>query len=378
MKAKRMIIAAVVLLALVPTASAQEQIKKAFQEVTDELAGVTKVGEHNTAKVDENGIAIESKVITVKVERRYQHSVSETLKDAFRNEASKTSMYEEEAGNEKHELDSALVHDLGLRRMWSIWRDEDDAVLIGSMKNSTYFIANFNDKKHKGYRTCYAAEWSNAADPEVYTAKLVYVYGRKPESASGGKPKRSVSIMRSIRRSPSDLIEQSRQWNLPVNVSIDSLMQQQWNIPDVDSLMQQQWNTHNVDSLMRNLNPIMRQSYRLQPNTVTQDIPFDGDKDKWMALAMQRGVSGLSNGDWHRFFGLLTQKMMDKVNKESKEDLVVAANLILDLCKNALLDDDEREVVAKRLQQVAERFDSDDYSYINDMLTLAAKKVQKK
>jgi len=366
MKAKRMIIAAVVLLVLVPTASAQEQIKKAFQEVTDELAGVTKVGEHNTAKVDANGIAIESKVITVKVERRYQHSVSETLRNAFRNEASKTSMYEEEAGNEKHELDSALVHDLGLRRMWSIWRDEDDAVLIGSMKNSTYFIANFNDKKHKGYRTCYAAEWSNADDPEVYTAKLVYVYGRKPESASGEKPKRSVSIMRSIRRSPSDLIEQSRQWNLPVNVSIDSLIQQQWNTPD-------------VDSLMRNLNHLnLLESYRLRAKAVPQDIPFDGDKDKWMALAMQRGVNDLSNGDWHRFFGLLTQKMMDRTNKDSKEDMVVAASLILDLCKNAPLDNDEREVVAKRLQQVAERFDSDDYSYINDMLTLAAKKVQKK
>lgn len=364
MKAKRMIIAAVVLLALVPTASAQKQIKEAFQEVTDELAGVTKVGEHNTAKVDENGIAIESKVITIKVkERRCQHAVFETLKDAFRNEASKTSMFEEETGNEKLELDSALVHDLGLRRMWSIWRDEDDAVLIGSMKNSTYFIANFNDKKHKGYRTCYAAEWSNADNPEVYTAKLVYVYGRKPESAAGEKPKRSVSIMRSIRRSPSDFLEQSRQWNQPVNVSIDSLMQQQWNTPD-------------VDSLMRNLN--LLESYRLRAKAVPQDIPFDGDKDRWMALAMQRGVSDLSNGDWHRFFGLLTQKMMDRTNKESKDDLVVAASLILDLCKNAPLDDDEREVVAKRLQQVAERFDSDDYSYINDMLTLAAKKVQKK
>ncbi len=60
MKAKSIIIAAIVLMAIVPTASAQEQIKKAFQEVTDELAGVTKVGEHNTAKVDANGIAIES------------------------------------------------------------------------------------------------------------------------------------------------------------------------------------------------------------------------------------------------------------------------------------------------------------------------------
>lgn len=329
MKAKSIIIAAIVLMAIVPTASAQEQIKKAFQEVTDELAGVTKVGEHNTAKVDANGIAIESKVITVKVERRYQHSVSETLRDAFRNEASKTSMFEEEMGGEKLELDSALVHDLGLRRMWSIWRDEDDAVLIGSMKNSTYYIANFNDKKHKGYRTCYAAEWSNADNPEVYTVKLVYVYGQQPKTAhaiaSVGPPNHFATV----------------------------------SMPDVLG----------KDIFKKQLEDAFGHQ--------KEDIPFDGNKDSWMALALQRGVSNLSNADWHRFFGLLTQQMMDKVNKKSKEDLVVAAGIILDLCKNASLDEDERKIVANRLYQVAGCFDSDEDLYIHDMLTLAAKKVQK-
>ena len=331
MKTRSIIIAAIAMMAIVPTASAQEEIKKAFQEVTDELAGVTKVGEHNTAKVDANGIAIESKVITVKVERRYQHSVSETLRDAFRNEASKTSMFEEEMGGEKLELDSALVHDLGLRRMWSIWRDEDDAVLIGSMKNSTYYIANFNDKKHKGYRTCYAAEWSNADDPDVYTAKLVYVYGQQPKTAHG-----IASV------------------DYPLNImGIASR-------PDVlgEDIFKKQ----------------LEDAFGHQK----EDIPFNGNTETWMSLAMQRGVSHLSNADWHRFFGLLTQQMMDKVNKKSKEDLVVAAGIILDLCKNASLDDDERKIVANRLYQVAGCFDINEDLYIHDMLTLAAEKVEKK
>ena len=330
MKAKSIIIAAIVLMAIVPSASAQEEIKKAFLEVTDELAGVTKVGEHNTTKVDANGIAIESKVITVKVERRYQHSVSETLRDAFRNEASKTSMFEEETGNEKLELDSALVHDLGLRRMWSIWRDEDDAVLIGSMKNSTYYIANFNDKKHKGYRTCYAAEWSNADDPDVYTVKLVYVYGQQPKTAHG-----IASV------------------DYPLNImGIASR-------PDVlgEDIFKKQ----------------LEDAFGHQK----EDIPFNGNTETWMSLAMQRGVSHLSNADWHRFFGLLTEKMMNKAYKNAKEDMVVAAGIILDLCKNAPLDDDERKIVANRLYQVAGCFDSDEDLYIHDMLTLAARKVQK-
>ena len=329
MKAKSIIIVAIVLMAIVPTASAQEQIKKAFQEVTDELAGVTKIGELNTAKVDANGIAIESKVITVKVERRYQHSVSETLRDAFRNEASKTSMFEEEMGGEKLELDSALVHDLGLRRMWSIWRDEDDAVLIGSMKNSTYYIANFNDKKHKGYRTCYAAEWSNADNPDVYTAKLVYVYGQQPPGSSGIAKVDPLNIIGIASR------------------------------PDVlgEDIFKKQ----------------LGDAFGHQET----DIPFNGNTETWMSLAMQRGVSHLSNADWHRFFGLLTEKMMNKAYKNAKEDMVVAAGIILDLCKNASLDDDERKIVANRLYQVAGCFDSDEDLYIHDMLTLAAKKVQK-
>lgn len=332
MKAKSIIIAAIVLMAIVPTASAQEQIKKAFQEVTDELAGVTKVGEHNTAKVDTNGIAIESKVITVKVERRYQHSVSETLRDAFRNEASKTSMFEEEMGGEKLELDSALVHDLGLRRQWSIYRDGDEAVLIGSMKNSTYYIANFNDKKHKGYRTCYAAEWSNADNPEVYTVKLVYVYGQQPKTAHG------IASFE------------------PINIKIKGTASR----PDVlgEDIFKKQ----------------LEDAFGHQK----EDIPFDGNKDSWMALALQRGVSNLSNTDWHRFFGLLTQQMMDKANKKSKEDMVVAAGIVLDLCKNAPLDDDERKMVVTRLNQMTGYFDSVEDEYIYDMLTLAAKKVEKK
>ena len=330
MKAKSIIIVAIAMMAIVPSASAQEEIKKAFLEVTDELAGVTKVGEHNTAKVDANGIAIESKVITVKVERRYQHSVSETLRDAFRNEASKTSMFEEETGNEKLELDSALVHDLGLRRMWSIWRDEDDAVLIGSMKNSTYYIANFNDKKHKGYRTCYAAEWSNADNPDFYTAKLVYVYGQQPKTAHG-----IASV------------------DYPLNImGIASR-------PDVLG----------EDIFMKQLEDAFGHQ--------KEDIPFNGNTETWMSLAMQRGVSHLSNADWHRFFGLLTEKMMNKAYKNAKEDMVVAAGIILDLCKNASLDEDERKIVANRLYQVAGCFDINEDLYIHDMLTLAAEKVQK-
>ena len=381
-----MIIAAVVLQALVPAASAQKQIKETFADV-EKYSGVTKTGEQTTSNVDANGINVESSVVTIRVKGRdYYRAVFDKVKDAFDKEGKNASWAVVETGPEGMGVDSATIHDLGFdRKLWSVWRENAEPVLVGNMKNSSYRLQNFDDKKHPDYRTCIAAEWSNADTPDVYKAQLVYVYGRKPESASAEKPKRSVSIRRSLRRSPipanaptrslSDAIEWSRQWNNP---DVDSLVQQQWNIPDIDSLMQHQWNTPHVDSLMRSIGPILRQSYGLLPNTATQDIPFDGDKDKWMVLAMQRGVSDLSNGDWHRFFGLLTQKMIDRANKESKEDMVVAASLILDLCKNAdQLDDDEREVSARRLEDVADHhFHNNEYVY--DLLMLGAKKLKKK
>ena len=348
MKTKSIFITAIALMVIVPTASAQKQIKKAFKEI--EEYHVTKIGEQKTAKVDANGITIESNVTTIKVKGRgTQHAVFEILKKAFKNESGNSYMYEDETGNEKNEIDSidsidsARFHDLGMRRQWSIWRDGAEAVLIGGMKNSSYFIANFDDKKHDGYRTCYAAEWSNADNPDVYTAKLVYVYGRSP-----------------IQPLPINGME------LSTNNIGNILSQFHGTIPDslfIDSLfIGNSWNK-GIRAFTLNIG--------------RENIPFDGNMDKWMALAMQRGVTNLSDTDWHRFFGLLTQKMIDKANKESKEDLVVAAGIILDLCKNASLDDDERRVVTNRLCQVINCFDSDKYEYIRDMLTLAARKVAK-
>ena len=341
----RSIIAAIAMMAIVPTASAQQEIKEAFADVliTD---GVTVVGEHKTAKEDANSIAIESNVTTIKVKgRNNQSSVFNMLKNAFKKESSNTSMFEEEMGGETNEIDSALVHDLGLRRQWSIWRDGSDAVLIGSMKNSSYYIANFNDKKNDGYRTCYAAEWSNADDPEVYTAKLVYVYGQQPKTAHGIASVEPINIMgsASLRDRLDDLKDRLKGLN---------------QMPDGDF-------TSSLDSLFnRSLKNVAIGSFRLDSPT---DIPFDGNMDSWMALVMQRGVSNLSNADWHRFFGLLTQQMMDKGNKESKEDLIVSAGLILDL----------RKVAANRLLQVSEYFDDDKNQYVFDMIELARKKVEK-
>ncbi len=89
-------------------------------------------------------------------------------------------------------------------------------------------------------------------------------------------------------------------------------------------------------------------------------------------------VTHLSASDWHRFFGILTQKMLDEGKTKSTEDMVVAANLILDLCKNAdQLDDDERAVAAQRLQSMNNREKIGD-EYVRQILQLGYKKLLRK
>ncbi len=357
MKTKRMIIAAVVLQALVPAASAQKQIKETFADV-EKYSGVTKTGEQTTSNVDANGINVESSVVTIRVKGRdYYRAVFDKVKDAFDKEGKNASWAVVETGPEGMGVDSATIHDLGFdRKLWSVWRENAEPVLVGNMKNSSYRLQNFDDKKHPDYRTCIAAEWSNADTPDVYTARLVYVYGQQPPGSSGIAEAKSLNLMRTaslIDGLPDDLMDRLKgQTKLPDSLFVRSL----------DSLFN------------RSSKNVAIGSFRLD---IPTDIPFDGNMDSWMALVMQRGVSKLSNADWHRFFGLLTQQMMDKGNKESKEDLVVSAGLILDLCKNAPLDDDERKVAANRLLQVSEYFDDDKNQYVFDMIELARKKVEK-
>lgn len=369
MKTRSIIIVAAALLAFAPTASAQQRIKEAFAEL-GKYSGVTITGQKIISTVDANDIPIESRVVTIRVKgKNVYRAVFDKVKEAFDKEGKNSSWAVIETGTEGLDVDSATMHDLGLtRQLWSVWREGSDAILVGNMKNSTYRLLNFDDKQHAGYRTCCAAEWSKSDVPDVYTAQLVYVYGRKPDSALEEKPKRSVNIMRSF-RSPSDVFELNRQWNLPDSVTIGNIMKRFEN-SDFTKMKPE-----DIDNLRK-------QAQQLQiaygNNGHPTDIPYDGNMDTWMALAMQRGVSNLTNADWHRFFGLLTEKMMDKANKGSKEDLVVSAGIILDLCKNAPLDDDERQVAANRLLQVSDAFDDDKDQYIYDMLMLAKKKVQKK
>ena len=240
------------------------------------------------------------------MKKNHYTAVFDKLQQAFDDESSHASMY----NTHTHDVDGNGENNSS-RHPWSVWREGNSPILVGYMKNSCYLTAIFDDKKHPGYRTCYAAEWSDADDPDISIAQLTYVYGRKPEQQN---------------------------YNLTINYDGKaSWPEKKLNLLDYPVM------PDNVKQSLKRLRNLPDSLFSIY--SVPKDIPYDGDKNSWIGKAMN-SISRLSNRDWHRFFGLLTEKMIAHANdKGSTEDMVVAAGLILDLCKNAdPLDADEREI----------------------------------
>ena len=359
----KLIINAFAVLTVSLSASAQKEntIDQVFERIIA-TKGVTHTVNQSMERDDNSNMSSQTKIIEITVGEP-NFKLFNQLTNAFNAESDKAMFF-----TSYHPMDKKSA----LQRC-EITQKNGQNIVLGETPNTNYIVITFSDKSNANYRTAYAAEWWDTDDKNIRQGRLIRSYGEKPQT------QRSVSILRSFHRSPipanaptrslSDVFELNRQWNLPDSITMDNVMKRFENFD---------FSTMKVEDF----DNWMKQAQQLQEaygnNGNPTDIPYDGNMDTWMALAMQRGVSKLSTADWHRFFGLLTQKMMDKANKGSKDDLIVSAGIILDLCKNAPLDDDERRVAANRLYQVIEYFDGDEYMYISDMLTLAARKVQKK
>ena len=110
------------------------------------------------------------------------------------------------------------------------------------------------------------------------------------------------------------------------------------------------------------------------------NIPIEGtDLIEWMSKAINDS-GNLDSNDWLSIFGLLTQKIEDAAESDAetmtKEELVVASNLVLQLCKDAPIDDDEIEMCCKRLNLVAAKVSAHNM-YVGDTLRLAMKRLRK-
>ena len=233
-------------------------------------------------------------------------------------------------------------------------------ISLGGKNQSSYFILTFPDEEHQGYRHAYAAEWWNAGDPNdpnIMEGYMVIAYGETPDPSYGSSP--SFNFGRTFGADTTALrILPGTGWTEQMEKLKDIT------VPDMEQIRKFNgkpffWDMHSKE-------------WRLLPNEGnTHLFSITENNDEWLANAMDR-VENLSNSEWHRLFGIITQKMTDGDN--SDENLVVAAGIVLQLCKHAdQLDRDEKAVCISRLKNIAKKFND---SYLKDMLILSAKKLE--
>lgn len=238
--------------------------------------------------------------------------------------------------------------DGSMRQEWSIVTKQGNDIRIGQHEKSSFALAIYNEKlnetTYSNNRTVFAAEWWDTDDKNIKQGRLVRSYGEKPRVSN-----QTIS---------------SYSYRVPSQIH-----------PYVDSLL---------NSYMTHIPSPQNQGYitynKLLADSVV-NIPFDSkNKNAWASIAMQN-IGHLSNTDWHRLFGLLTEQVMGfshRIDTKGKEELMVGVGLILDLCKNAPLDDEERQLCGRRLDKVAIELasGSGDF-YARDMIKLAKKRLLK-
>ena len=344
MNTRKFIIMVAVLLAFAPAASAQQQIQDLFREITAGKEHGFVAERRSTYVNDTTGIKSESRMVIVNLNRQHL-DILDRLKAAFASEGRHATL------NYSHIIDDASGNlPPTTRQRFSIWCEGMPPVIIGAIRNSNFLIVSFDDKNHPGYRTCLAAEWSNTDSDETPQAMIVDVYGRKQEAQT-------------------------------VTSSLSANGTMSWQ-EFTNNLLSNSKTSDGRDSLASNIdipNPSLSDFTAKFSNfndVLQNNIPTQGEKKyDWMQQASNNDIH-LDASDWLRFFGLMTHQMLERKDDDSYENLVVAAGVILELCKNATpLDADERAISARRLEQVAANFKD---QYIHDILILGAKKLKGK
>lgn len=263
------------------------------------------------------------------------------------------------------------------RATWSIQMVDGDSQLMGTMPGSSFAVVCFASPSDTNRRTAYACEWWETTKPGRYEVRLVESYCPRPS-----------------RNSPSlsPLLNDSTLRDLSININgasfdvalLDSLVNGNeltriYPGMNVDSLL----NAHGLDKKFTNtsiekINGDNVQDFfsgfpRRHPDGLA--ISSSADTKKWVLKAYSQ-VRHLNSSDWFRLFSLLTRMLSE--DKGSDNDRVVAAGMVLDLCKNVppeiLNDKDERELCISQLHTVSSLYQKKD-KYVHDILELSARKI---
>jgi len=330
----------VALLALPLGAQAQSRLEAVFQKIAN-AKGIELSTSHNIMKDEKNpNVNAESTVIYDVRIGRPNFNLLHDLQEAFRQETEAATLYT-----------CFNPFEGSTRQQWSIQTKQGSDIRVGQHPNSSYAVAVYfqklNETTYSNNRIVFAAEWWDTDDKNIKQARLIRSFGEKPQ--------------RTMRTTLSYTNGQLSQ----VHPSVDSLFSSYFTrIPSQDN---------------QTLGHVVYAYNKLAADSVV-NIPFDPqNKNAWANIAM-RNIGRLSNSDWHRLFGLLTEQAIGyshRTDTKGKEELLVAVGLILDLCKNAPLDDEERNICGRRLDKVHFELGVEN-AYARDMLRLSKQRLFQK
>lgn len=246
------------------------------------------------------------------------------------------------------------------RQQWTILTKKGNDIRIGQHDGSNYAIVVVTDDDNPKFRTVYAAEWWDTDDADIRQGRLVRSYGEKPAMQSY-KGRAEWSDLQPWIKGSAKLADVQKYMSMA-----DSVLKMQ--SPSKYMSM--------ADSLIKIKIPSFSADSMMTLSLLPRRADATKNPQEWMRQAISNATN-LDGPDWMRLFGMLTQKMLDRADKESSEDLIVAAGILLDLCKNAEdVDKDEKEICVARLRDVAKHLQSRS-QYVYDLLMLAAKKLVK-
>lgn len=334
MKTMKQLTAAMVLLTLPTAAGAQESIARVFQEFTT-AKGINIAIREDTKRDSTNQSG--AKIIDFAVGQP-NFKLFDKLQSAFEGEKANA-----------HGTFSRLNPIPGVTPDTPYIRIDlttNGSILIGKNNQASYICMEFRPADKPGMREVYAAEWWPTEGKNIRQGALTYCYGPIPER---------LQQMADVER-----------WQKEAQAL-------QKKLRESGSLNKEWQNLLPREARLIGQVPLVVGNDTINPNLPADDI---GSK-QWMLRAIDN-VTHLSNGDWHRLFGLLTQKMLDGATSDDcAEDMIVSAGIIADLCNNAtLLDYDEKKICAKRLKEVATMIQAH-HSYAHDLLLVSAKRIEK-
>ena len=319
----------VALLALPLGAQAQSRLEAVFQKIAN-AKGIELSTSHNIMKDEKNpNVNAESTVIYDVRIGRPNFNLLHDLQEAFRQETDAATLYT-----------CFNPFEGSTRQQWSIQTKQGSDIRVGQHPNSSYAVAVYfqklNETTYSNNRIVFAAEWWDTDDKNIKQARLIRSFGEKPQ--------------RTMRTTLSYTNGANVMSSMP--------------LPSQDN---------------QTLGHVVYAYNKLAADSVV-NIPFDpNNKNAWANIA-RRNIGRLSNSDWHRLFGLLTEQAIGYAHRndtKGKEELVVAVGLILDLCKNAPLDEEERNICARRLDKVHFELGVEN-AYARDMLRLSKQRLSQK